>query len=173
MHWVLIAAAFFFVPIGTLSVRNPLFTPRAPTRIEAHRIMTALLSDTYRAFNLKDEDQAFDRLTANIADDLVADIYLDSRRRLTAGTREGAAVIVKNVSVVSVAEPLRRSAPADVFTYPCRWIVTARVKHWAHVHNRQNVYLGDITLRVENNRWKIAKLALKSEERVVLSWQTS
>jgi hydrogenase/urease accessory protein HupE len=173
MHWVLIALAFFALPLGTLSIRNPFFTPRAPTASEAKSIMSALLSDTYRAFNLTDENKAFDRLASTISVDLVADVYLDSRRRLTAGTRQGAEVTVKDVSVMSVEEALRNAGPDNSFTYPCKWVVTARVKHWQHVHNRQNVYVGDLTLRVENERWKIAKLTLKSEERVVLSWQTS
>jgi hydrogenase/urease accessory protein HupE len=173
MHWLLVAVAFFCIPFGTFGVRNPFFTSRAPTTSEATRIVSALLSDTYRAFNLKNENEAFDRLAENISDNLVADIYLDSRRRLTAGTREGAEVTVKDVSVISVDEALRNTAADNSFTYPCRWIVTARVNHWQHSHNRQNVYLGEITLQVEDDRWKIAKLTLKSEERVVLSWQTS
>jgi hypothetical protein len=173
MHWVLIALAFFVLPLGTFSIRNPFFTSRAPTASEARRIMSALLSDTYQAFNLKDENEAFDRLARNISINLVADVYLDSRRRLTAGTRQGAEVTVKDVSVMSVDEALRNSGTDNSFTFPCKWIVTARVKHWQHIHNRQNVYVGDLTLRVENDRWKIAKLTLKSEERVVLSWQTS
>ncbi len=75
--------------------------------------------------------------------------------------------------MMTVGEALRNTRADNSFTYPCKWIVTARVKHWQHIHNRQNVYVGDLTLRVENDRWKIAKLTLKSEERVVLSWQTS
>ncbi|MFC2172023.1 hypothetical protein ACFLU6_05255 [Acidobacteriota bacterium] len=59
------------------------------------------------------------------------------------------------------------------FTYPCSWIVTARVKHWQHIHNRQNKYVGELTIQVEENRWKIARLVLLSEERVILPWQSS
>jgi hypothetical protein len=42
-----------------------------------------------------------------------------------------------------------------------------------HIHNRQNVYAGELTIRVEDDRWKIAGLDLLSEERVVLSWTQS
>jgi hypothetical protein len=173
LHWVLLAASFFLLPHGDWLVRNPFYTPRAPTTIEAKRIMTTLLSDTYLAFNVVDENDAFDRLAQNVSRDLVANVYLDSRRRLTAGTRKGAEVTVKDVSVMSVNDPVGVATGDQAFTYPCKWIVTARVKHWQHIHDRQNVYVGELTIRIEDERWKIARLNLLSEERVILSGQTS
>jgi len=47
------------------------------------------------------------------------------------------------------------------------------VRHLQHIHNRQNVYVGELTIRVEDDRWKIAALDLLSEERIVLSWRKS
>jgi hypothetical protein len=38
---------------------------------------------------------------------------------------------------------------------------------------RQNIYLGELTIGIEDDRWKIVRLVLKSEERVIKSWQTS
>jgi hypothetical protein len=172
-HWVLIAAAFFVFPLGTLRVRNPFHVPRPPTAVEAQSIIDTLLTDTYLAFNLPDENAAFDQLARNLSEDLVADVYLDSRRRLTAGTRQGAEVTVRDVSVMSVAEASPNASGDNSFTYPCKWIVTARVKHWQHVHSRQNVYVGKLTIQVEEDHWKIARLNLESEERVVLSRQSS
>ena len=170
-HWVVLALAFFAFPLGTWRVHNPFYTPRAPSTTEATHIMDRLLTDTYLAFNLHDEDAAFDSLEANLSENLVADVYLDSRRRLTAGTRQGAKVTVKDVSVMSVDAAMSGRGDGKSFTYPCKWIVTARVKHLVHIHDRQNIYLGELTLRVEGDRWKITQLVLRSEERVVLPWQ--
>jgi hypothetical protein len=47
------------------------------------------------------------------------------------------------------------------------------VTHWQHTHDRRNTYAGELTIRVEDNRWKIARLDLESEEREVLSWKSS
>jgi hypothetical protein len=173
LHWVLLGASFFMLPHGDWLVHNPFYTPRAPTTVEAKRIMTTLLSDTYLAFNVADENDAFDRLAQNVSRDLVANVYLDSRRRLTAGTRKGAEVTVKDVSVMSVDDAVGVVTGDQAFTYPCKWIVTARVKHWQHIHDRQNVYVGELTIRIEDERWKITRLNLLSEERVILSRQTS
>jgi hydrogenase/urease accessory protein HupE len=170
-HWALLGLAFFVLPLGTLRVDIPFHTPDAPSAAEAGRVMGTLLTDTYLAFNLTDEDAAFDRLARNLSQDLVANVYLDSRRRLTAGTREGAEVMVRDVSVMEVDEAI--GTADNAFTYPCQWVVTARVRHLQHIHNRQNVYAGELTIRVEDDRWKIARLDLFSEERVVLSWRQS
>lgn len=171
MHWLLLGLAFFVFPHGSLSCRRPFYTPRAPTPVEARHIMGRLLTDTYLAFNVTDENQAFDMLEANLSENLITDVYLDSRRRLSAGTRQGAQVTVKEVQVKSVDQVLSKSRSNTSFTYPCQWVVTARVKHLKHVHDRQNIYLGELTIGIEDNRWKITKLVLKNEERIIKPWQ--
>jgi len=169
---LLLGLAFFVFPHGSLTFRRPFHTPCAPTPVEARHIMGRLLSDTYLAFNVTDENQAFDALEANLSEDLIADVYLDSRRRLGAGTRQGAQVTVKTVQVNSVDQVLSKSQSLTSFTYPCQWVVTARVKHLQHVHDRQNIYLGELTIGIEDDRWKITKLVLKNEERIIKKvWQ--
>jgi len=173
IHWGLVLVALFTFSVAGVRVRNPFHTPRAPTAAEARPIVAMLLTDTYLAFNLDDENAAFDRLARNLSEDLVPDVYLDSRRRLTAGTRKGAEVTVKDVSVMSVEAPSALDSGDGSVTYPCKWVVTARVKHWQHIHDRQNVYLGKLAIRVENDRWKISDLELLSEEREIVSWGKS
>ncbi len=173
IHWCLVLVALFTVSTAGVRMRNPFYTPRAPTAAEARPIMAMLLTDTYLAFNLPDEDAAFDQLARNLSEDLVPGVYLDSRRRLSAGTRKGAEVTVKDVSVMSVDVPIALDSSDGSFTYPCKWVVTARVKHWQHIHDRQNKYVGTLTIRVENDRWKICHLELLSEEREIVSWKKS
>jgi len=112
-------------------------------------------------------------LSQNVSGDLVADIYLDSRRRLKAGTRKGAEVTVKDVSVVAVGNGVEGIDPKEGFSYGCKWIVTARVKHWQHIHHRQNIYSGILTIRIDDERWKIVRLELESAERVILPPQAA
>ena len=127
-----------------------------------------LLSDTYRAFNLADEDAVYDRLARNLGKDLVSDVYLDSRRRLAAGTREGAEITVKDVSVVAIEDAFEHDRAEDAFAYPCTWVVTARIKHWQHIHTRQNIYSGVLTIHADGERWRVIGLDLLDEERVVV-----
>jgi hypothetical protein len=168
---VLLALAFFVLPVGSPAVRNPFFEPHAPAGDQVRRVLASVLTSTYTAFNLGDEDELYDRLAENVSGDLVADVYLDSRRRLTAGTREGAKVTVKDVSVLDVGEVIGGGESAGRYSYPCKWVVTARVQHMQHVHHRQNTYHGLLTIRLDRNRWKIAWVELHGEERVVVPWR--
>ncbi len=170
---LLLGLAIFLVPHGMLRFSNPFFTPSPPSAAAAKRILSTVLSDIYQAFNLPDEGDAFDALATSISQELIADVYLDSRRRLTAGTRKGAEVHINDVGVIFVGDAIPGGADGDSFTYPCQWFVTARVTHWQHTHDRRNTYAGELTIRVEDNRWKIARLDLESEEREVLSWKSS
>ena len=169
-HWLVLGAAFLLLPFGNLTVRNPFFEPHAPQGEDARRVVVSVLSATYHAFNLADEDELYDTLADNVTGDLVDDIYLDSRRRLQAGTREGAEVTVRDVSVLEIGEPLELADARRGYSYDCRWVVTARVRHLQHVHHRQNIYNGLLTLKVDDDRWKISGVELESEDRVVVPW---
>ena len=169
-HWVALGAALLVVPYGTVAVPNPFFEPHAPRGADAGRVLTRVLSDTYHAFNLADEEELYDTLAANVTGDLVDDLYLDGRRRLTAGTREGTRVTVRDVSVVGVGEPFGGASAEEGFSYDCSWAVVARVQHLQHIHHRRNLYNGVLTLQSESGRWKISGVELVSEDRAVVPW---
>ncbi|MGD8439857.1 MAG: hypothetical protein PVG53_04935 [Holophagae bacterium] len=168
-HWAALAAALLVIPYGTIAIRNPLHEPHAPRGDDARRVVSSVLFDTYRAFNLRDEEEVFDRLADSVTGDLVEDLYLDSRRRLNAGTRQGTEVTVRDVEVVEIGEPTQPVAGTNAVSYDCRWVVTSRVRHLQHIHHRQNIYGGVLTLTVDGDRWKIADVDLTSEDRVVVA----
>lgn len=163
LHWSLVLAAVLAVPLGTLRIHNPWHSSQPPSVQTAEPLIGSLLNATYRAFNLSKEDEAFDRLEENLAGELVADVYLDSRRRLTEGTRSGATVTVKQVELLSIEAT--DTPQSGTYTYRCAWVVTARVKHAQHIHDRKNAYVGEIAVAADSSGWKIIGLNLLSEER--------
>jgi hydrogenase/urease accessory protein HupE len=172
-NMALAGLAMMMVPYGTVAVANPFFQPHAPRGDDARRVASRVLSDTYHAFNLKNEDVLYDTLSESVVGDLVDEIYLDSRRRLTAGTREGTQVTVREVGVLEIGEPLGGTGAEQGFSYDCRWKVVARVQHLQHVHHRHNIYTGVLTLRSDGGRWKISGVELQSEDRMVVPWQAT
>ena len=162
----LLIMAFVLLPYGVARASVPFMTPHAPSAQQARRIIEPMLSEIYRALNLEDEAQTYDQLAEQVSGALVTDLYLDSRRRLVAGTREGASVVVKRVEVLEVGEPTGVEGQSP--SYPCRWTVTARVTHWQHIHDRRNTYEGSLRLTVEDDQWKLESLDLRSEEREVV-----
>jgi len=168
LHWVLLFLCFFLLPYGTVRLRNALHEPSAPTGDNASRILTQILSNTYQAFNLEDEEQLYNQLSETVGGDLVENVYLDSRRKLTSGVRQGAEVTVREVRVVSVGGEVKGSNAVEGFTYECKWSVTARVRHLQHVHYRQNIYTGLLRVQVIGDTWKIGDIDLISEDRVII-----
>lgn len=172
LHWMLLVLAFFLLPYGTIRARNVLHESSAPTGDSARRILTQILSNTYYAFNMQDEEKLYDRLSENISGDLVEDVYLDSRRKLISGVRQGAEVTVRDVNVVWVGGEAEGSNAIEGYTYECRWSVTARVRHLQHVHYRQNIYTGLLRVQAIDDVWKIGYIALISEDRVIIPWSS-
>jgi len=170
-HRLAFVGAFLLLPYGTLAVPNPFFAAYAPRGDGARLIMSKVLSDTYEAFNITDEEELYDTLAQSVTGNLVDDLYLDNRRRLTAGTRQGTKVTIRGVSILDIGEPIEVVAADGGYSYDCRWAVVARVQHLQHVHHRQQIYSGVLTLRAEDDRWKVAGVELHSEDRVVLPWE--
>ena len=168
-HLVLPVLAILLVQVGNLTVGNPLFEHNAPGADQAQRIFEKMLSQTYTAFNLEDEEKLYRQLSENVGDNLVEDLYLDSRRRLNSGVREGAEVTVKEVKVRQVGAPLESSAANDSFAYEVEWMVTARVKHLQHIHHRRNSYSGVLKIRSEDGKWKLEQIDLISEDRAIVA----
>jgi hypothetical protein len=171
LYRIAFVGAFLLLPYGTLAVPNPFFASYAPRGDGARLIMSKVLSDTYQAFNIADEEELYDTLAESVTGDLVSDLYLDNRRRLTAGTRQGTKVTIRGVSILDIGEPTEVAAPGEGYSYDCRWAVVARVQHLQHVHHRQQIYSGVLTLKADQGRWKIAGVELHSEDRVVLPWE--
>ena len=117
-HWAVLALAIFLLGSGNIRVRNPWFTPTAPGPEQATRILRGVLDQTYSAFNLKDEEELYARLSENVGEDLVENLYLDSRRRLTEGLRQGSVVTVKDVSLKNVGERQRVEVCRALVTQP-------------------------------------------------------
>ncbi|WP_066224046.1 hypothetical protein [Formosa haliotis] len=167
----ILALALCSLPI-LFKLANPWYVPHAPNQQDVTLILTQVLYDTYTAFNNTDEEQLFNDLSKTVDDNLIDDLYLDSRRLLNSGLREGAEVTVQNVKIESVDSLIEASPNDTTFEYPTEWVVTARVKHLQHIHYRQNRYTGVITMHHNDNVWKIAAITLNSENRTVIASST-
>ncbi|MUP45624.1 hypothetical protein E0K83_07675 [Gramella sp. BOM4] len=159
--------AILLLPIH-IGVKNPWFEPKDLDRQGMKLIMENVLSNTYNAFNEEDEEKLFEELSQNVDAELLDNIYLDSRRRLNMGLREGAEVSVQEVELNSLGDPDLQTG-SDVLEYPAQWTVTARVRHLKHIHYRKNSYSGTVALKSIDNQWKISKISLTSEDRKVIA----
>ena len=109
-----------------------------------------------------------EQLTQSIDQELIEDIYLDSRRKLRSGVRQGAEVLVKEVDLLEIDNTSSNTVD-DLLRFDTRGMVTARVKHLQHIHHRQNLYTGSVELKMEDTQWKISRINLLSEDRTVIA----
>ena len=114
----LLFMALALLPYGVARASVPFLSPTVPSAQYARLIIEPMLSEIYHAFNLEDENETYDLLAERVSGDLVTDIYLDSRRRLDAGTREGASVLVRQVSVQKVDAPLTAGGGGNGLSLP-------------------------------------------------------
>lgn len=165
---LLAGLAFFLLPWLTLKATNPVSEKGIPDMDRAGVIVQQVLSNTYHAFNLQDENQLYNQLSQSVDQDLIEDIYLDSRRKLRAGVRQGAEVLVKEVELLEIKRSPGETGE-DLLRFDTRWVVTARVRHLQHIHHRKNQYTGTIVLKTEDTGWKISGITLTSEDRTVIA----
>jgi hypothetical protein len=83
---------------------------------DAEAVVAALLQNTYKAFDFKDEGAIYDVLARSSAGDLLTDIYLETRRSLELENQGGARVKVKDLEVLSSdSRPSRKGSASSRF----------------------------------------------------------
>lgn len=108
--------------------------------------MPALLHNAYRAFALRGEEAAYDRLALSLEGELLDETYLQQRRamlRQTSGL--GGMGNVERIELQALesepgGSPTMRRVSAE-------WIAHGSVSHWGHSHPRHNRYRARLTLR--------------------------
>ena len=137
---------------------------RAVDDERAGTILAGLLHNVYRAFDFREEEAIYDVLERSVSGELLAQIYLETRRGLELASQGGARAKVKDVSLVAVtAQPL---GAGEGFNARCSWTVAGSVGHWGHVHQRRNQYEAEIEVRPVDGVWKITDLEIVQEERL-------
>ncbi len=162
---VLVAGAvllwpFLHVPVG----RPGSLAARLPEG-QGEVVLSSLLRNVYRAFDFREEEDVYDRLSVSVSGDLLADVYLQNRQSWVVARAGGAQAKVTDVEVIDVAvddHPDRRGALA----FTSKWTALGKVGHWGHVHARQNQYEAVLTVEPVGGAWKITGLDLLDETRV-------
>ncbi len=156
---VLAAVMWPFARVGV-----PVGTRARVSEESAAKVVGALLTNVYRAFDFREENAIYDTLARSASGDLLTKVYLETRRSLELQSQGGARVKVKNVSIMRVEH--EELANRSSFTATCTWNVTGTIGHWGHIHKRTNQYDAVITIEPVDGVWKITVLELIEEKRL-------
>jgi hydrogenase/urease accessory protein HupE len=162
---LLLIIGLIAVPYGTFALSGGAATAEALSEEDARELIAGLLANTYRAVNLKGEEEIYDRLSMSVDGDLVEKLYLESRKRAAIPSQADAEAKLIDVQVTEI---LKRGPAADGagYSFTTQWQVAGTIRHWAHKHNRLNRYSGVLTIRAVDEVWKLYDLELLDEARL-------
>ncbi len=126
-------------------------------------LVSGLLYNVYRAFDLRDEEAIYDALDRTVAGELLERTYLETRRSLELASQGGARARVEDVELVELEA---RSAEGGGFAARAAWEVAGAVGHWGHVHQRRNRYRAELRVAPVDGAWKLVDLEILEEERL-------
>jgi len=129
----------------------------------AGEIVSGLLRNVYLAFDFRGEEQIYDVLEKSVDGDLLATIYLETRRGLELANQGGARAKVKEVELVALEA---ETAADGAFVADATWNVGGSVGHWGHVHQRRNQYRAELRVAPVDGSWKLADMEILEEERL-------
>jgi hypothetical protein len=159
-----------FAAIGLLLVTSALSVWSVQTwrnvQLDPSRLQTLvgnLLHNVYRSFDYRGEEAVYDVLAQSVAGDLLADVYLETRKGLELANQGGAKVKVKNIEML---ETNLVGSDGNALTIEARWNVAGSVGHWGHIHQRTNAYHANITIKDIEGKWKLSGLEILEEERL-------
>lgn len=162
---VLFAGALVVAPLATTVIALPQQMWLNPTAEQARRILTALLPAVYRAFEFRQESAVYDRLAVSVDTSLLTQIYLEHRHVLEMAERGGARGRVEAVDVAQVGavEPTDHNG----FRVQVSWTIAGSVVHFGHRHYRKNQYQAWITIVAVDGVWKLRRLDIIDEQRLL------
>ena len=162
---VLIAGSILLYPFLKISVARPAVLAPEMSDQKAVAVLESLLKNIYRSFDFREEEDVYDRLATSVSGDLLADIYLQSRKSLVVTQAGGAQARVKSVEILEVDVNQLDDHPLGRL-FHAKWTATGTVGHWGHIHLRKNQYAANITVEPVDEAWKITDLELLEEKRI-------
>jgi hypothetical protein len=114
---------------------------------------------------LDKDEEIYDVLARSVAGEFLNEVYLQNKEALRIDAAEGALSIIDRLDVKSIEsmQRLKNGAIAIV----ANWDVYGSVLHWDHIHFRCNTYRAELTIAPADDYWKLTRVVLLDEERVV------
>jgi len=163
---LVILLGVFFIGLGSYfkqSISIPFMQQSSFSKPEASSVISHLLKNTYRAFDFREESDIYDKLAISNDENLLAELYIQTKKSMVLESQGGIQVKVKDVEVTDVEEV---SSNADGISFKCKWIVKGDVGHWGHIHSRTNQYEAILHIKPENNVWKLNDIDIIEEVRL-------
>lgn len=156
---LIFASGYYF----TQSISIPFIQKSSFSKPEASSMISHLLKNTYRAFDFREESDIYDKLAISNDDELLSEIYIQTKKSMKIESQGGIQVKVKDVQVLEVEEV---SSDEEGISFKCKWIVKGDVGHWGHIHSRINQYDAILNVQPKGGAWKLHGIDIIEEVRL-------
>ena len=161
---ILIGISLFFLSFYfKQSLTVPFVQKESFTKPEASLLISHLLKNTYRAFDFREESDIYDKLAVSNDEELLARLYIQTKKSMVLESQGGIQVKVKDVELTEVEEVDTNS---DGISFKCKWVVKGDVGHWGHIHSRRNQYEAILNVKPESGVWKLYDIDIIEEIRL-------
>lgn len=153
---------------GHVLGRNPDLSLRVsslPPEAEVKRALQGLMLNTYRAFMLQEDELIYDCLARSVEGEFLGDVFLQNREVLSMQEEDAALTLINGLDIKSI-EHMSRDSEGRLHVR-AQWDAYGKVHHWQHVHFRCNTYEAEVTLVPTENYWKLTRVQVLNEERVL------
>ena len=162
---LLLTTAFVTYPFARVSVGTSILPTSKPTSQQVADILDRLLTNVYRAYDMRDEEAIYDRLALTITGEQLTDIYLDTQRSLELENRGGARATVDEVEILDVLSV--ESVQHGGLLVELTWNVSGSVTHFGHTHYRRNRYRAFVDIVPADGHWKIQSIQVGEQDRML------
>lgn len=165
-YWIISLSVLGFIcyPFLRTDVGLSFVNSGKPTVERTHEIMNELLTNVYRAFDRRKEEDVYDYLAMSVKGDQLTDIYIQNRKALELENKGGAMVSVEEVKILKIFD-VEQSENGTVLV-DALWTVSGSVNHFGHTHYRQNQYRAELSLIEDKDAWKINQINAIDEQRI-------
>ena len=164
LAFICLVVAGLSYPMVRTSIRLPFVKMVSENNMETEHLIENLLSNVYRAFDVRDEGAVYDRLAISVTGEQLNRIYLENRKSMELEERGGARANVDEVAVFDVSNIVVEEGrySADVI-----WNVGGSVSHFGHTHYRRNSYVAKVSFQIVEDSWKITDIELLAQQRIL------
>jgi hypothetical protein len=161
----LIAGSLCGHALGRLPVYDTVFNQNIPSEAEAGKILQGLMLNTYRAFMLQKDEDIYDALARSVSGEFLSEVYLQNREIVGLGNSDRAMAMIHQLDIKSIDAMVQKKDGR--IGIAANWDVYGSVHHQKHVHYRCNTYRAEVIIEPTENYWKLVKIQLLDEQRVL------
>lgn len=132
-----------------------------PTDQETKQLTEAILSNIYRAFDFREDEDVYAALESVVDGPVLRDIYLRVKRSLIMAEQGGTLAHANEVVVNEITKIGKKS-----FDYEVKWQVVSVSEHWGHIHKQTTEFRARLSLIQKSGFWKLIAFQLLDEKKI-------